>query len=231
VPDTALPEVRVVDDDEDIRVSLDRGLRLSGFVVRTATDGEAALAAVADRVPDCIVLDVGLPKRDGVAVVETLRRRGVTAPVLMLSARTTVDDRVTGLAAGADDYLVKPFALAELVARLRALLRRVPAPAASGLAVGPLNIDPERRRAEIDGRQVELTRREFDLLETLARNAGIVLSRERLLEVVWGYDFAVDTNVVDVFVSQVRRKLEAGGAPRLVHTVRGIGFTLESRDG
>jgi two-component system response regulator PrrA len=225
------PRILVVDDDEDIRVSLDRGLRLSGFVVRTAADGEAALAAVADRVPDCIVLDVGLPRRDGVQVVETLRERGVSAPVLMLSARTTVDDRVTGLAAGADDYLVKPFALAELVARLRALLRRVPAPAATGLAVGPLTIDPARRRAEIDGRPVELTRREFDLLEALARNAGIVLSRERLLEVVWGYDFAVDTNVVDVFVSQLRRKLEAGGAPRLVHTVRGIGFTLESRGG
>jgi two-component system response regulator PrrA len=229
VPDSALPDVLVVDDDEDIRVSLHRGLRLSGFVVRTAEDGDAALAAVADRVPDCIVLDVGLPKRDGVAVVETLRRRGVTAPVLMLSARTTVDDRVTGLAAGADDYLIKPFALAELVARLRALLRRVPAPSATWLAVGPLTVDPERRRAEVDGTPVELTRREFDLLETLARNAGIVLSRERLLEVVWGYDFAVDTNVVDVFVSQLRRKLEAGGAPRLVHTVRGIGFTLESR--
>jgi two-component system response regulator PrrA len=223
------PDVLVVDDDEDIRVSLDRGLRLSGFDVRTAADGEAALRSVAGRVPDCIVLDVGLPGRDGVAVVEALRRDGVTAPVLMLSARTSVDDRVTGLAAGADDYLVKPFALAELVARLRALLRRVPAAAPSGLTVGPLTVDPARRRVAVDGVPVEVTRREFDLLETLARNAGIVLSRERLLELVWGYDFAVDTNVVDVFVSQLRRKLEAGGTPRLVHTVRGIGFSLEAR--
>jgi two-component system response regulator PrrA len=223
------PDVLVVDDDEDIRVSLDRGLRLSGFDVRTAADGEAALRSVAGRVPDCIVLDVGLPGRDGVSVVEALRRDGVTAPVLMLSARTSVDDRVTGLAAGADDYLVKPFALAELVARLRALLRRVPAAAPSGLTVGPLTVDPARRRVAVDGVPVELTRREFDLLETLARNAGIVLSRERLLELVWGYDFAVDTNVVDVFVSQLRRKLEAGGTPRLVHTVRGIGFSLEAR--
>jgi two-component system, OmpR family, response regulator PrrA len=228
VSDTASPDVLVVDDDADIRVSLDRGLRLSGFAVRTAADGGSALAAVADRVPDCIVLDVGLPGGDGVSVVETLRRRGITAPVLMLSARTSVDDRVTGLAAGADDYLVKPFALAELVARLRALLRRSPA-AATALTVGPLSVDPARRRADVGGRPVELTRREFDLLETLARNAGIVLSRERLLEVVWGYDFAVDTNVVDVFVSQLRRKLEADGAPRLVHTVRGVGFTLEDR--
>jgi two-component system, OmpR family, response regulator PrrA len=223
------PDVLVVDDDEDIRVSLDRGLRLSGFTVRTAADGEAALHAVAGRVPDCIVLDVGLPGRDGIGVVEALRRADVTVPVLMLSARTSVDDRVTGLAAGADDYLVKPFALAELVARLRALLRRVPTAGPSALTVGPLTVDPARRRAAMDGAPVELTRREFDLLETLARNAGIVLSRERLLELVWGYDFAVDTNVVDVFVSQLRRKLEAGGAPRLVHTVRGIGFSLERR--
>jgi two-component system response regulator PrrA len=223
------PDVLVVDDDEDIRVSLDRGLRLSGFDVRTAADGEAALRAVADRVPDCVVLDVGLPGRDGVAVVEALRRDGVTVPVLMLSARTSVEDRVTGLAAGADDYLVKPFALAELVARLRALLRRVPTTGPSTIDVGPLTVDPARRRAAVDGAPVELTRREFDLLETLARNAGIVLSRERLLELVWGYDFAVDTNVVDVFVSQLRRKLEAGGSPRLVHTVRGIGFSLEAR--
>ena len=225
------PDVLVVDDDEDIRVSLDRGLRLSGFAVRTAADGDAALRSVTDRVPDCIVLDVGLPGTDGVAVVETLRSRGVTVPVLMLSARTSVDDRVTGLAAGADDYLVKPFALAELVARLRALLRRIPAEPPPGLTVGPLTVDPARRRATVDGEAVELTRREFDLLETLARNAGIVLSRERLLEIVWGYDFAVDTNVVDVFVSQLRRKLEAGGGARLVHTVRGIGFTLEAPGG
>ena len=223
------PDVLVVDDDEDIRVSLDRGLRLSGFDVRTAADGESALRAVGGRVPDCIVLDVGLPGRDGIAVVQALRRDGVTVPVLMLSARTSVDDRVTGLAAGADDYLVKPFALAELVARLRALLRRVPTTGPSALTVGPLTVDPARRRVAVDDVPVELTRREFDLLETLARNAGIVLSRERLLELVWGYDFAVDTNVVDVFVSQLRRKLEAGGRPRLVHTVRGIGFSLEAR--
>jgi len=233
--DPALPDVLVVDDDEDIRVSLDRGLRLSGFAVRTAADGEAALAVVAADPPDCVVLDVGLPGRDGIAVVEALRAAGVGVPVLVLSARSSVDDRVLGLAAGADDYLVKPFALAELVARLRALLRRAPAPvpdvpdAPDVLAVGPLTVDPARRRAGVDGRAVELTRREFDLLETLARNAGIVLSRERLLELVWGYDFAVDTNVVDVFVSQLRRKLEAGGTARLVHTVRGIGFTLEPR--
>ncbi|WP_029430430.1 response regulator transcription factor [Blastococcus sp. URHD0036] len=223
------PDVLVVDDDEDIRVSLSRGLRLSGLAVRTAADATEALAAVAAALPDVIVLDVGLPGRDGIAVLEQLRTDGVGVPVLVLSARSAVDDRVQGLAAGADDYLVKPFALAELVARLRALLRRIPATAPAGSSVGPLTVDPGRRRATVDGVPVELTRREFDLLETLVRNAGLVLARERLLELVWGYDFAVDTNVVDVFVSQLRRKLEAGGAPRLVHTVRGIGFTLEHR--
>jgi two-component system response regulator PrrA len=220
------PDVLVVDDDEDIRVSLDRGLRLSGFAVRTAADGESALQAVRERTPDCIVLDVGLPGVDGIRVVTRLREHGVTTPVCMLSARTSVDDRVTGLAAGADDYLVKPFALAELVARLRALLRRIPAGPGATLTVGPVVLDPLARTVTVDGRPVELTRREFDLIETLARNSRVVLSRERLLELVWGYDFAVDTNVVDVFVSQIRRKLEAGTAPRMIHTVRGVGFVL-----
>src|SRR6478609_715917 len=226
--DAGAPDVLVVDDDEDIRVSLDRGLRLSGFAVRTAPDGESALAAVAERIPDCVVLDVGLPGRDGVTVVETLRGADVAVPVLMLSARTSVDDRVTGLAAGADDYLVKPFALTELVARLRALLRRVPPPPGAELTVGPLAVDPAARAVTIAGRPVELTRREFDLVEVLARNARVVLSRERLLDLVWGYDFAVDTNVVDVFVSQVRRKLEADGEPRMIRTVRGVGFVLSA---
>jgi two-component system response regulator PrrA len=220
------PDVLVVDDDEDIRTSLERGLRLSGFMVRTVADGEQALRAVSESPPDCIVLDVGLPGIDGVGLVGLLRDRGVNTPVCMLSARTEVDDRVAGLAAGADDYLVKPFALTELVARLRALLRRVPPLPEARLAVGPLTVDPAARSASVAGVVVELTRREFDLLEILARNAGTVLSRERLLELVWGYDFAVDTNVVDVFVSQLRRKLEAGGVPRMIRTVRGVGFQL-----
>jgi two-component system response regulator PrrA len=220
------PDVLVVDDDEDIRISLDRGLRLSGFAVRTAADGEGALRAVESAAPDCIVLDVGLPGADGIRVVSALRERGLTTPVCMLSARSTVDDRVAGLAAGADDYLVKPFALTELVARLRALLRRVPPPPGAELTVGALAVDPAARTVAMAGRPVELTRREFDLLEVLARNARVVLSRERLLDLVWGYDFAVDTNVVDVFVSQVRRKLEAEGEPRMIRTVRGVGFVL-----
>lgn len=220
------PDVLVVDDDADIRVSLERGLRLSGFSVRTAASGRAALAAVAEREPSCIVLDVDMPGMDGVAVVSALREQGIQAAVCMLSALISVDDRVTGLAAGADDYLVKPFALTELVARLRALLRRMPPGAPGSLAVGPLTVDPGRREVRIDHALVELTKREFDLLETLARNAGTVLTRERLLEIVWGYDFAVHTNVADVFVGYLRRKLEATGTPRMVHTVRGVGFTL-----
>jgi two-component system, OmpR family, response regulator PrrA len=170
---------------------------------------------------------------DGVAVVSALRAMDHDVPVCVLSARDTVDDRVVGLEAGADDYMVKPFALAELVARLKALLRRgaKAAPATTPglgevLAVGPLRVDLARRTVHVGERAVDLTKREYELLVVLARNADVVLTRERLLELVWGYDFATDTNVVDVFVGYVRRKLEADGTPRLVHTVRGVGFVL-----
>lgn len=219
----------VVDDDVDVRTSLERALRLSGFTVATAGDGAAALRAVAADPPDCLVLDVTMPKMDGVAVVTALRALGRDVPVCLLSARSTVDDRVAGLEAGADDYLVKPFALAELVARLQALLRRPAAPPPGEpavLVVGPLALDHARRTVRLHGTVVELTKREHELLTVLARNATVVLTRQRLLEEVWGYDFAVDTNVVDVFVGYLRRKLEADGTPRLVHTVRGVGFVL-----
>lgn len=165
----------------------------------------------------------------GVAVVTALRALGHDVPVCVLSARDTVDDRVAGLEAGADDYLVKPFALDELIARLRALLRRSPPVRTSDTmpTVGPLRIDTARRQVTVNEREIELTKREYELLLVLAENATIVLSRQRLLELVWGYDFAVDTNVVDVFVGYVRRKLEVDGAPRLLHTVRGVGFVLK----
>jgi two-component system response regulator PrrA len=227
------PDLLVVDDDADVRASLERGLRLSGFAVRSAQDGPGALRAVHERVPDAVVLDLGLPGMDGVAVVSALRAMDHDVPVCVLSARDTVDDRVVGLEAGADDYMVKPFALPELVARLRALLRRGArsAPAAEPalgevIAVGRLRIDLARRTVHVADRSVDLTKREYELLVVLARNAEVVLTRERLLELVWGYDFATDTNVVDVFVGYLRRKLEAGGTPRLVHTVRGVGFVL-----
>lgn len=221
-----VPSVLVVDDDEAIRDALDRALRLEGFEVRCASDGESALIAVGESPPDVMVLDVAMPGIDGVTVTRELRGDGNELPICILSARDEIDDRVVGLEAGADDYLVKPFAVAELVARLHALLRRRPTVAAPLVAVDDLRIDGARRRVIRGGRTIELTRREFDLLETLGRNAGIVLSRERLLELVWGYDFEVNTNVVDVFVGYLRRKLEAEGEPRLIHTVRGIGFVL-----
>jgi DNA-binding response OmpR family regulator len=208
-------------------VALERALRLEGFAVLLAADGGSALAAVAAGSPAAIVLDVGLPDIDGREVAARLRAAGDETPICILSARDEVADRVAGLQAGADDYLVKPFAVEELVARLHALLRRG-GPQTSGavLAVGDLRVDPERRSATRAGAPLELTRREFDLLEALARHAGLVLSRTQLLEQVWGYDWEVDSNVVDVFVGYLRRKLEADGRERMIHTVRGVGFVL-----
>lgn len=220
------PDVLVVDDDGDVRASLERGLRLSGFTVHTAADGEAALDIVRQDAPACVVLDVNMPGIDGVEVVRRLRATGVDVPVCMLSARGTVGDRVAGLEAGADDYLVKPFALEELVARLHALLRRTTDAGRVPVQIADLRVDPARRQAWSRGELLELTKREFELLSVLTANAGIVLSRDRLLELVWGYDFATDTNVVDVFVGYLRRKLEPDGARRLIHTVRGVGFVL-----
>jgi two-component system, OmpR family, response regulator PrrA len=222
-----LPSVLVVDDDEAIRTALERALALEGFVVTVAADGRAALAAVTDDAPDVLVLDVVMPELDGVAVTKTLRDQGRQLPILILSALDEVNDRVAGLQAGADDYLVKPFAVDELVARLRALLRRRPQPLSVPLRVGDVVVDPARHLALRGQRDLQLTRREFELLETFARHAGIVLSRSQLLDQVWGYDFAVDGNVVDVFVGYLRRKLEAAGEHRILQTVRGVGFVLK----
>ena len=192
----------------------------------TAAGGREALEAVAQRPPTVIVLDVTMPDLDGVSVVRRLRAGGIDVPVCILSARDEVDDRVAGLQAGADDYLVKPFALAELTARLNALLRRRGSDAAGPLVVGDLVIDPRRHVVTRGGRTLEPTRREFELLEVFARHPGQVLSRDQLLTQVWGYATDVETNVVDVFVGYVRRKLEAAGEPRMLHTVRGIGWVL-----
>ncbi|WP_420094678.1 response regulator transcription factor [Nocardia asteroides] len=224
------PTVLVVDDDEDVLASVERGLRLSGFQVLVARDGALALRSVSEHTPDAIVLDMNMPVLDGAGVVTALRAMGNEVPICVLSARASVDDRISGLESGADDYLVKPFVLAELVARIRALLRRRTDPvvpsAPGAITIGPLEVDVAGYRALLHGDEVELTKREFELLSTLARNTGVVLSRERLLELVWGYDFVADTNVVDVFVGYLRRKLEADGTPRLLHTIRGVGFVL-----
>ncbi|MEV6069975.1 response regulator transcription factor [Nocardia sp. NPDC052001] len=227
-----LPTVLVVDDDEDVLVSVERGLRLSGFRVVIARDGAQALRAVNETAPDAIVLDMNMPILDGAGVVTALRAMGNEVPICVLSARSSVNDRIAGLESGADDYLVKPFVLAELVARIKALLRRrsdvPPSSVPGGITVGPLEVDVAGYRALLHGDEIELTKREFELLSTLARSAGVVLSRERLLELVWGYDFAADTNVVDVFVGYLRRKLETDGTPRLLHTIRGVGFVLRA---
>lgn len=224
---TRLPRVLVVDDDEAICTALERALGLEGFVVSTASGGREALAEVNGEAPDVMVLDVAMPDLDGVSVTRTLRGQGEELPILILSALDEVGDRVAGLQAGADDYLVKPFAFDELVARLRALLRRRPEPVSVPLHIGDLVVDPARHIARRGDRDLELTRREFELLETFARHAGIVLNRTQLLRQVWGYDFNVDGNVVDVFVGYLRRKLEAQGEPRMLHTVRGVGFVLK----
>lgn len=233
--DSAAATVLVVDDDNDVLASLRRGLRLSGFTILTASDGAEALSVVADRSPDAVVLDMNMPVLDGASVVTALRAMGNDIPICVLSARSSVDDRVAGLEAGADDYLVKPFVLAELVARINAMLRRRATPATTAgptgqiegsVTVGLLTVDVLGRRAILDGHEIDLTKREFELLAVLARNHGVVLTRERLLELVWGYDFVADTNVVDVFVGYLRRKLEAHGHPRILQTVRGVGFVL-----
>ncbi|MEU9883339.1 response regulator transcription factor [Streptomyces phaeochromogenes] len=220
------PEVLVVDDDPGVRQALELGLGLEGFTVRLAEDGEMALEQVAVRLPSVIVLDVTMPGLSGVEVVRLLRAVGRTLPVCMLSARDEVDDRVAGLAAGADDYVVKPFSIAELAARLHAMVRLHESTAERPLVVGDITIEPARRTACRAGRDLRLTAREFDLLLALAHRPGQVLSRTQLLEQVWGYTWDVDTNVVDVFIGYLRKKLEADGSPRVLRTVRGIGFAL-----
>ncbi|MFC4124605.1 response regulator transcription factor [Nocardia rhizosphaerae] len=228
--DRAAATVLVVDDDADVLASVERGLRLSGFRVLVAADGAAALRSVSEHAPDAVVLDMNMPVLDGAGVVTALRAMGNDVPICVLSARSSVGERIAGLESGADDYLVKPFELAELVARIRALLRRRtdgPEQTAPGtITVGPLRVDVAGYRALLHGREIELTKREFELLSTLARNTGVVLTRERLLELVWGYDFIADTNVVDVFVGYLRRKLEIDDTPRILHTIRGVGFVL-----
>jgi DNA-binding response OmpR family regulator len=224
--DKAGGRVLVVEDDEDIADVLRRSLRGEGYEVRTSADGVDALDVAAGFVPDLVVLDLGLPRLDGVEVCRRLRADS-DVPILMLTARSETEDRVGGLDSGADDYLVKPFERQELLARIRALLRRRPPRGSASLAVGDLTLNPDTREVRRGGREIELTNREFELLEFLMRNERLVVSRERLLDEVWGYDPMAATNTIDVFISNLRRKLEAGGEPRLLHTKRGAGYVLK----
>src|SRR5688572_748342 len=219
--------VLVVEDDEAIAEVLQRSLRMEGYEVRTTGDGPSALEVAGSYLPDLVVLDLGLPGLDGIDVARELRRRDDT-PILMLTARDAVESRVEGLDSGADDYLVKPFDRQELLARLRALLRRRPPRGSAPLVVGDLLLNPDTHEVRRGGRDVELTQREFELLEYLMRNERIVISRQRLLDEVWGYDPFSVTNTIEVFVSNLRRKLEADGEPRLLHTIRGAGYVLRA---
>jgi two-component system response regulator MprA len=218
--------VLVVEDDADIADVLRRSLRNEGYEVKTSADGVEALDVAAGFVPDLVVLDLGLPRLDGIEVCRRLREEG-DVPILMLTARAETEDRVTGLDSGADDYLVKPFERQELLARIRALLRRRPPRGTASLAVADLQLNPDTREVRRGEREIELTNREFELLEFLMRNERLVISRERLLDEVWGYDPMAATNTIDVFISNLRRKLEAGEEPRLLHTKRGAGYVLK----
>jgi two-component system response regulator MprA len=219
--------VLVVEDDAEIADVLRRTLRQEGHEVRSADDGVAALQVAEDFVPDLVILDLGLPRLDGMEVARRLRSAD-DVPILMLTARDALDARVEGLDVGADDYLVKPFERQELLARLRALLRRRPPRGMAPLRVGDLALNPDTHEVRRGDREIELTQREFELLEYLMRNERLVISRQKLLDEVWGYDPFSITNTIEVFVSNLRRKLEAGGEPRLLHTVRGAGYVLRA---
>ena len=219
--------ILLVEDDAVIASSLSKGLREAAYAVDVATDGDAALSEAAINPYDAIVLDVMLPKRDGFAVCRELRQRGLTTPVLMLTARDAVRDRITGLDTGADDYLTKPFEFGELLARLRALLRRGPVLAPAVLRVADLELDTHAQRATRAGREVALTTREYALLEFLARNAGRVVGRAEISDHVWDDNYDPVSNLIESYINRLRKKLDAPGLPPLIHTRRGAGYVLD----
>jgi two-component system response regulator MprA len=219
--------ILVVDDEPSVREAVERALRLDGHEVELAANGQEALAALQAAAPDALVLDVLMPRLDGIQVCKRMRGSGDRTPILMLTARDAIGDRVSGLDAGADDYLVKPFALDELLARVRALLRRAnPAEGSAPMRFADLTLDPVEHRVTRGGRELELTRTEFLLLELLMRHPRQVLARAAIFEHVWGYDFGLNTNSLEVYVSYLRRKTEAGGEARVIQTVRGVGYVL-----
>jgi two-component system, OmpR family, response regulator MprA len=231
VPATERPRILVVDDDRAVRESLRRSLEFNGYAVALAEDGAQALASIAGQPPDALVIDVMMPRLDGIETTRALRSAGNDLPILVLTARDSVGDRVEGLDAGADDYLTKPFALEELLARLRALLRRVQSDGDGEsdevLSFADLTLDIATREVRRGERPIELTRTEFALLEMFLRRPRRVLERSFILEEVWGFDFPTTANSLEVYVGYLRRKTEAEGEPRLLHTVRGVGYVLK----
>jgi two-component system, OmpR family, response regulator MprA len=218
--------VLVVDDEPAVRGSLRRALGLEGYEISTADDGQDALEALAESDFEAVILDIAMPGIDGIEVCRQVRRSGDRTPILMLTARDAVDDRVAGLDAGADDYLSKPFALRELVARLRALMRRTEAVEEPVVYFDDLTLNRQTREVRRGDREIELTRTEFSLLELLMDNPRLVLTRSQIFEHVWGYDFGPTSNSLGVYVGYLRRKLEADGEPRLIQTIRGVGYSL-----
>lgn len=226
----ASPLLLIAEDDRGVRESLARALEFEGYVVKTAPDGVEALRAIAAEDPDAVILDVMMPGFDGMEVARKVRAKGNAVPILMLTARHEVGDRVQGLDAGADDYLVKPFSLDELLARIRALLRRGGVSGERGhMELADLHMDPAARTVSRGDRQIELTKTEFDLLELLVFNQGIVVTRDVIYDRIWGYDFETTSNSLDVYIGYLRRKLESAGEQRLVHTVRGVGYVARER--
>jgi two-component system, OmpR family, response regulator MprA len=221
-----MARVLVVDDEPAVRRALERALTLDNYSVELAADGQEALDALAASPPDAVVLDIAMPRVDGLEVARRMRRAGDRTPILMLTARDAIDDRVTGLDVGADDYLVKPFALRELQARLRALLRRSSDNTTDVLRFEDVVLDPVAHEVHRGDRLIELTRTEFLLLELFLRHPRQVLTRSQIFEHVWGYDFGPTSNALGVYMGYLRRKTEAGGEPRLLHTVRGVGYIL-----
>ena len=223
--------VLVAEDDRSVRDSLVMALELEGYEVQATNDGEQALAAFDGFAPDVVILDVMMPTVDGLTACRRLRSRGIATPILMLTARDQVSDRVSGLDAGADDYVIKPFSLDELLARLRALLRRhQPEAGEPELVVADLHLDALRRAGRRGDREIDLTKTEFDLLSLLMEHVGIVLSREQIYEHIWGFDFETGSRSLDVYIGYLRRKIESDGRPRLLHTVRGVGFVLRTEE-
>jgi heavy metal response regulator len=218
----------VVEDEKKVASFIKQGLEEEGYAVDVALDGEEGLGMALDQVHDLIILDISLPKMDGLQVLKKLRHQKVNSPVLLLTVRATIEDKVLGLDAGADDYLTKPFAFQELVARVRALLRRRAEAEPALLQIGELILDPARRIVSRSGEKIDLTSKEFALLEYFMRNPERVLTRTMIIEHVWNYDFDTMTNIIDVYVNYLRKKIDSGHGAKLIHTVRGVGYVLKA---